>query len=478
MQNYPQAMQNEQLYDYHAEEIIIAFILINNENYDVLSQILNVSSFYNPLFQEAYKACDFLLAISKTADPHTVANQIRNSKPNLQTEKPIEDILLESVGKYLNSFALYNITQKAEFVQNLYQKREAIKAIQHFVPEIQSTSENTQEKIQALEEKLYHIMENKKSESFSTISEVFSGILNKIEHIKSHGTKLSIDTGYYDINNKISGWSKGDLIILAGRPSMGKTALAIGMALNAAQYVKKDQQSVAVFSLEMSSEQLVNRMIAVQTGVGSHKIASGMVSDGEFQVIINTMEEFSKIPIIIDDTPAITIPDLRTKIRRMKRKYNISFAIVDYLQLMRSSAKSKDNRVQEISDITQNLKAIAREFEIPIVALSQLSRNVESREDKRPQLQDLRDSGSIEQDADIVMFLYRESYYLERAMPSKENVESYNEWMAQNGERYLQIENTAEVIIAKHRNGPIGTALLRFDKETTRFDNLDTQHRK
>ncbi|MFT4967451.1 MAG: replicative DNA helicase [Candidatus Deianiraeaceae bacterium] len=465
-------MQNqaEQLYDYHSEEIVIAAILINNEYFDTISEFLTVDTFHNSLFREAYRVCQILISTSKTADPQTVAMYTQNANPNF--DSTVESVLLDAVGKYLNSLALYNISQKAQLLRNLYQKRESIKAIQDFVPSIQNKSEDTQATIQTLEDKLYHIMDTGSSESFSSLGEIFSGIVNKIQYIKDHGTRPSIDTGYYDINAKISGWSKGDLIILAGRPSMGKTALAIGMALKAAQYVKKDSQSVAVFSLEMSAEQLVNRMIAVQTGVGGHKIASGTVNDGEFQVVVNAMDEFTQIPIIIDDTPALTIPDLRTKIRRMKRKHNISFAIVDYLQLMRSSRNAKDNRVQEISEITQNLKAIAREFKIPIVALSQLSRNVESREDKRPQLQDLRDSGSIEQDADIVMFLYRESYYLERSMPSKENVEAYNKWMEENGEKYLKIENTAEVIIGKHRNGPIGTALLRFDKETTKFDNL------
>lgn len=468
-------MKNERdtLHDWHTEEVIIAFLFINNENYDIISQNLSAHCFYYQLFQETYKAIEILISMGKTADPQTVATYIKNTQ-KFDYERPIEDVLVEIANKYIHSFQLYNVEQKSVFLQSLYQKRETIKIIQGFIPDIQNSSNDTQENIQALEEKLYRIIENQSTDQITTLADVFANIVKKIDHIKTHGTKLSIDTGYHDINNKISGWSNGDLIILAGRPSMGKTALAIGMAMNAGRYLQNEKKSVAVFSLEMSSEQLVNRMIAVQTGVPSNKIASGMVNDAEFQAIMTEMPKFTQMPIIIDDTPALSIPELRAKVRRMKRKHNIAFAVVDYLQLMRSSSKSKENRVQEISDITQNLKSIAREFNIPIVALSQLSRNVESREDKRPQLQDLRDSGSIEQDADIVMFLYRESYYLERSMPSKENIESYNEWMAQNGEKYMQIEHTAEVIIAKHRNGPIGTALLRFDKETTRFENLST----
>lgn len=467
MQN--NAQSSLELYDVKTEELVFAFLCTNNERFDDISYILLPEAFLGDFHQEVYRAIHTLISIGKKAEPLSIQMQVVARKPEA-AEWNIASFLMGIISYYIGSFAMYNLVEKANHLRNLYQKREAINAVQNFIPAIQN--EETQPTIQALEEKLYHIMEASSSDGFATIGDIFSGIITKIEHIKEHGTRPSIDTGFHDINAKISGWSKGDLIILAGRPSMGKTALAIAMAMNSAKYLQKDGGAVAVFSLEMSAEQLVNRMIAVQTGVGGHKISSGMVTDGEFKTIVQSIEEFSQIPLIIDDTPAITIPDLRTKIRRMKRKHKIEFAVIDYLQLMRSSNKSKDNRVQEVSEITQNLKAIAREFKIPIVALSQLSRNVESREDKRPQLQDLRDSGSIEQDADIVMFLYRESYYLERTMPSQENLEAYNQWLEENSEKLSKIENLAEVIIAKHRNGPIGTALLRFDKDTTRFENL------
>lgn len=465
-------MQSEKqtdIYDIKAEELVIATLCVDNYKIDDLSHILSPSVFYNTFHQEVYRAITNLVAVSKNADPISIESTIISHKPEAKNWD-ISKKLMEMTAFYIGSFALYNIIEKAEHLRSLHQKREAIKAVQSFIPKIQN--EDTSLTIQELEDKLFHVMENVSDESFATVSDIFSGIIHKLENIKQHGTRPSIDTGYHDINAKISGWSDGDLIILAGRPSMGKTALAIGIAMNAAKNLQNDKKSVAVFSLEMSAEQLVNRMIAIYTGVGGHKIASGNLSNGEFENVMSVIDDFSQIPIIIDDTPAITISELRTRIRRMKRKHHINIAVVDYLQLMRSSHKLKENRVQEISEITQNLKAIAREFKIPIIALSQLSRGVESRDDKRPQLQDLRDSGSIEQDADIVMFLYREAYYLERTMPSEENKEAYAQWVATNGEHYEKIENIAEVIIAKHRNGPIGTALLRFDKSTTKFENL------
>lgn len=463
-------MQN----DISSEEILIAYILINNENFDSISAIISHEDFYSPLFQEVYKAISSIVAFGKIADPHTISSHINSKNPNFATEKPLPEILTEIVVRYANSIGLYDIKQKAQIIQILSRRRKAIKALQDFMPKISQASltENTNDIVEHLEEELFHIMEDKESRDFRTVSEVFAGITERLNFIKTNGTKPGIETGYHDLNQKLSGWHDGDLIILAGRPSMGKTALAIGMALNSAKAVQKHNKAVAVFSLEMSAEQLVNRMIASELGISGRQLASGNISDKEFQVLVNGMQSFGQIPIVIDDTPALTIQELRTKIRRMKRKHNVCFAVVDYLQLMRSSVRSKDNRVQEISEITQNLKAIAREFKIPLIALSQLSRSVESRDDKRPMLQDLRESGSIEQDADIVMFLYRESYYLERQKPSDVTDLSHPWYQTDEGKHLLDVTNLADLIIAKHRNGDIGTVQLYFDADLTKFSNL------
>jgi replicative DNA helicase len=461
-------------YDVFSEEVTIAYILINNENFDVISSILQWHDFYQPVFQEVYKAIASIIISNKIADPHTISSFVLNKNPNFQMEKPLIETLTDIVVKYATSVGLYDIKQKAEIIQTLSKRRQAIKAVQDFTPKIiqASLTEDTNNFVESLEEQLFHIMEDKESRDFKTIGEVFSGIKDRLEFIKKSGVKPGIDTGYHDLNQKLFGWHDGDLIILAGRPSMGKTALAIGMALNSAKAIQKNNKAVAVFSLEMSSEQLVNRMIAVELGISGRQLASGNISDAEFELLVNGMQSFGQIPIVIDDTPALTVHELRTKIRRMKRKHNIAFAVVDYLQLMRSSVKSKDNRVQEISEITQNLKAIAREFKIPLLALSQLSRSVESRDDKRPMLQDLRESGSIEQDADIVMFLYRESYYLERLRPSDVKDVSHAWYQTDEGRHLLDVHNLADLIIAKHRNGDIGTVQLHFDADKTKFSNL------
>jgi len=274
-----------------------------------------------------------------------------------------------------------------------------------------------------------------------------------------------------DLDKLLGGIQDSDLIILAGRPSMGKTALAINMALNIAMHFKENNKklSAGFFSLEMSSEQLASRMIAMQSGINAKKFRSGDFSKDDFSAIVKANKNLHDLNFFIDDTPALTISAIRTRARRMKRKNNLGVLFIDYLQLVRGSSSKSDNRVQEISEITQGLKAIAKELNIPVIALSQLSRAVEQREDKRPQLSDLRESGSIEQDSDIVMFIFREQYYTERKRP-KEGSKEHEKWITDMSECHSK----AEVIIAKQRHGPIGNVTIRFDADTTKFSNLST----
>ena len=271
---------------------------------------------------------------------------------------------------------------------------------------------------------------------------------------------------------------QSDLIILAGRPSMGKTALGVNIAVNACKFMnkdvteQKDKKAVGFFSLEMSSDQLASRILSMETSINAGKFRTGQLNDHEWEAVAMRSAEISKMPLFIDDTPALSISAIRTRARRMVRKHNLSLLIVDYLQLIRGvSARGQDNRVQEVSEITQGLKAIAKEFNIPVMALSQLSRAVEQREDKRPQLSDLRESGSIEQDADVVAFVYRDSYYHERKKPP-ETDPKFGEW----NQKMNELRHLAEVIIAKQRNGPVGSVNLFFDGEFTRFGNLDVYH--
>jgi replicative DNA helicase len=302
---------------------------------------------------------------------------------------------------------------------------------------------------------------------------------------KRKGTIIGVPTGLRDLDNLLGGLQDSDLLILAGRPSMGKTALATTIAYQAALRFQRDHEesdiaqkskpkSVGFFSLEMSAEQLANRVLAARSRVQSNRILRGDMTDEEFEKLLTADQELASLPCYIDDTPALTISALRTRARRLKRTQNLGLLVVDYLQLVRgSSASSQQNRVNEVSEITQGLKAIAKELNLPVIALSQLSRAVEQREDKRPQLSDLRESGSIEQDADVVMFVYREQYYVERKMPSDETSAEYAAW----NEHYQRVMNKAEVIIAKQRHGPIGHVLMQFQGEFARFHDLaDDDH--
>ena len=281
---------------------------------------------------------------------------------------------------------------------------------------------------------------------------------------------VGVPTGLTDLDLKLGGLHKSDLIILAGRPSMGKTALATNIAYHAAQNILKKQEksSVAFFSLEMSSEQLSTRILSEQARIKSDDIRKGKVTEEEINRYIETSRNIYNLPLYIDETPAITIATLSNRARRIKRLFGLSLIVVDYIQLMRSSSNKNDNRVQEISDITQGLKALAKELSVPVLALSQLSRAVEQRDDKQPQLADLRESGSIEQDADVVMFVYREEYYLERKQPKLGSIE-HAEWQS----KMNDINGLADIILGKQRHGPTGTVKVEFEGIYTKFKDLN-----
>ena len=281
---------------------------------------------------------------------------------------------------------------------------------------------------------------------------------------------VGVPTGLRDLDDRLGGLHQSDLIIIAGRPSMGKTALATNIAFNAASKLQdsKKKSTVAFFSLEMSSEQLSTRILSEQSRIKSNDIRRGKISEEQFDKFIETSKNISELPLFIDETPAISVAALSNRARRIKRIYGLDLIVVDYIQLMRA-VKTKDGRVQEISEITQGLKALAKELAVPVLALSQLSRAVEQRDDKKPLLSDLRESGSIEQDADVVMFVYREAYYLERKEPRPATVE-HAEWQAKMNE----VSNLAEIIIGKQRHGPTGNVSLEFEAMFTKF--RDTQN--
>ncbi len=333
------------------------------------------------------------------------------------------------------------------------------------------------DQIASAEHKLFELaMEGERESGFRAIHHSLTEAIKRTEKAyQNRGRVVGISTGFTDMDAMLGGMQPSDLVILAARPSMGKTALATNLAFNSAKFLAeiaekegKQTQSVGFFSLEMSAEQLATRILAFAAKLPSHKLTHGNLNGDEFSQLARTSQEISSLPFHIDDTPALTISALRTRARRLKRTQNLGMIVVDYLQLVRpSSSGNGNNRVQEVSEITQGLKAIAKELNVPVIALSQLSRAVEQREDKRPLLSDLRESGSIEQDADVVMFIYREEYYLGRSQPDINDEKKFSDWQA----RMDRAMNLAEVIIAKHRNGPIGTVRLQFNGNLTLFSN-------
>jgi replicative DNA helicase len=306
---------------------------------------------------------------------------------------------------------------------------------------------DTEEALDAAERAIFDVSQRRQTKDWTSMGEVLDKFFDQIDYLQQHrGDVVGVATGYSDMDQMTGGLQRSDLIILAARPSMGKTSLALGMAYGAAVVHKR---TVGIFSLEMSAEQLVQRILSMETGVDSHRLRLGQIDDNEWEKISRAFGRLSEAPMYVDDSSSSSIMDVRSKARRLQAEQGLDLIIVDYLQLM--SGRRTENRVQEISEISRGLKGLARELNVPVVALSQLSRAVESRSDHRPMLSDLRESGSIEQDADIVMFIYREDKYEEDS----------------------EKKGIAEIIIAKHRNGPVGSVNLRFFDRTARFADLE-----
>ena len=473
-------INNGVFYNLSAEAEVLGGLMFDNNSINYVSEFLKKNHFYSPLHALIYETIESLINRRRVAEPMTIANNL-SSNPHFLEAGGV-NYLFNITKRYAESSFTINLTDRAKLIEGLYLERKLLDILKNAKEDLtKNKSEEAKERVEKLEKALFDLTEEAEREKggFATLSNLIDFSIAHIKKAKEMGGIRGIPSAFSEVDSLISGFQKSDLVIVAGRPSMGKTSFAIGVAINAAQFVmeqtakkKEEPGVVAVFSLEMASEQLATRILSVFSGVNSGRLLSGDVYSEEIKELVKTAETFKNLPIYIDDTPAITISTLRTRARRLKKQSGLKMIVVDYLQLLRASSSKNENRVQEVSEITQGLKAIAKELNVPVIALSQLSRNVESREDKRPQLQDLRESGSIEQDADIVMFLYREEYYLERTRPNRSNNEAFARWEAENGQKLKNVENKAEIIVAKHRNGPVGTAKLRFEKETTKFENL------
>jgi len=477
-------------HNYEAEQALLGAVLTNNRALEKVAEFLRAEHFADPVHGRIYESCQALAARNQIANPVTLKTYMGND-PGL-TEMGGDAYLARLAGA---AVTIINAEDYGRLIFDLHLRRELIAVGEDMVndafePEI---DDSATAQIEIAEKKLFELATAGQAEGgFRPFKASVLAAIELAEAAHKREGKLSgVTTGLRDMDKKLGGLHKSDLLILAGRPSMGKTALATNMAFNAAKACRwetsptgekkcTDGAVVAFFSLEMSADQLATRILAERCEINSHKIRQGEMSHEEFERLVVAAQELHDLPLYIDDTPALSVSAVRTRSRRLARTHGLGMVVIDYLQLLQgTSGKRSENRVQEISDITRSLKALAKELQIPVLALSQLSRAVEQREDKRPQLADLRESGSIEQDADVVMFVYREQYYLERAEPGRRPEEAedkfnqrYEDWHKRLGE----VTNTAEAIIAKQRHGPVGAVRLFFDGQYTRFGDLDNWH--
>ncbi len=450
-----------------AEQSVIGSILVSNEIFDEINTIISSTNFYDPMHQKIFGAIENLIYKGMLANPITLKNYFSDEKDDLNIPE-----YLVKITKF--STATRQATEYSRIIYDMFVRRELIKISEETIDTAKLNDLNIsgQNIIENSERQLFDLAEKG---SFNSSLIKFDEAMKQTIEMASAAYKneegiVGVPTGLKDLDDRLGGLHQSDLIIIAGRPSMGKTALATNIAFNAAQKLQDSgkKSSIAFFSLEMSSEQLSTRILAEQSRIKSNDIRRGRISDEQFDKFIETSKNISELPLYIDETPAISIAAMSNRARKIKRLYGLDMIVVDYIQLMRGTFNNKDGRVQEISEITQGLKAMAKELSIPVVALSQLSRAVEQRDDKKPQLSDLRESGSIEQDADVVMFVYREAYYLERKEPRPATVE-HAEWQAKMNE----VSNLAEIIIGKQRHGPTGNVMLEFEAMFTKFK--DTQ---
>ena len=469
-------------YNLDAEQALLGAILFDNEIYYRVSNYLKAEHFYDPVHQMIYASCEKLIISGRLASPVTLNNYL--------SDNPALGEL--GGGQYLSDLATNvpstaGAADYAQMVFDLAVSRGLVRLGSEMIDRARGSDidDDPQEQVQSAEAELYKLAETGKyGGGFTRFDEALAEAINVASAAFERGGGLAgVSSGLLDLDRKLGGLHKSDLLILAGRPSMGKTALATNIAVNAARAYKPELQPdgtikagdgavVGLFSLEMSADQLAGRILSEFSKIPSDRIRRGDVDQADFDRIYEASRELSELPLFIDDTGGISIAQLAARARRLKRQHNLGMLVVDYLQLVTGSKKTGEGRVQEISEITMGLKSLAKELEIPVIALSQLSRQVEQRDDKRPQLSDLRESGSIEQDADVVMFVYREEYYLSRTEP-REGTPEHIEWQTQMSE----VHGTAEVVIGKQRHGPIGTVKLSFDANTVKFGNLANPER-
>jgi len=451
-----------------AEQALIGSVLVNNDIIDEISSIVSSNKFFDPFHRKIYEVIESLNNKGMIANPITLKNFFENDEG------------LKEVGgvDYLVKLTRFSSSTRqaidyAKIIHETYVKRELITISDNINEEAKDDKEEKTSEgiIEGAEQSLFQLAERGNfSQSYMKFNLALDQTIQMATlAMKSDQGIVGVPTGLTDLDEKLGGLHKSDLVIIAGRPSMGKTALATNIAYYAAKKIHENNEktSVAFFSLEMSSEQLSTRILSEQSRIQSNDIRRGKATEEQLNRYIETSRNIYDLPLYIDETPAITISSLSNRARRMKRLFGLNLIVVDYIQLMRTASKRNDGRVQEISEITQGLKALAKELSVPVLALSQLSRAVEQRDDKIPQLSDLRESGSIEQDADVVMFVYREQYYLEKKQPKLGSIE-HAEWQS----KMNDILGQADIIIGKQRHGPTGNVQVEFEGQFTKFKDL------
>ncbi|MFH1157708.1 MAG: replicative DNA helicase [Pseudomonadota bacterium] len=472
---YRVAPHNEEV-----EQALLGALLVSNKALEKVSDFLRAEHFFNPVHGRIYDAIFKFAERGQDASPITLKSFFEKDA----------DLSHVGGGQYLSDLAsgIISVVSVGDYGRTVYELhllRALIAMGEDVVNDAYShdIDLNAHQQIEQTEKRLFDLATaGDYRGGFIAFRESLTRAIKQAEvAYQREGLVTGVTTGFLDLDKKLGGLQRSDLVILAGRPAMGKSALATNIAFNAARsYVEhhaKEGAVVGFFSLEMSAEQLATRILADLSGVASDKIRRGEVRDTDFHKFVEASQALSQVPLFFDDTAALTISAIRTRARRLQRQHKLGMIVIDYLQLIQGSGRNtSDNRVQEISEITRGLKALAKELDVPVLALSQLSRAVEQRDNKRPQLSDLRESGSIEQDADVVMFIYREEYYLERDEPGRrpeENDDKFNARYEDWQRRMESSHNVAECIVAKQRHGPIGTIKLHFEGEFTRFSNLE-----
>lgn len=428
-----------------AERSVLGSMIMDGDAVEVASEILSGEDFYSRQYGVVFDAILELYRSNTEVDAVTL--QAKLAEKNLPPESCSMEFIEGLVAEVPTSA---NIRSYAKIVSEKAMLRRLIKSSEEIEQDCYAGTESVDVIMDGAEKRIFDLTQRRGISEFTPISEIVMNAIEKIQEASMlEGNITGVSTGFTDLDNQLAGLQPADLILIAARPSMGKTALALNMGEYAALH---DHRCVAIFSLEMSKEQLTNRLISMESHVDAQKLRTGDLTDAEWTEVLNSADEIGRSSLIIDDTPAITVAEMRTKCRKYKSEHNLELVLIDYLQLMTGSGSktSSDSRQQEVSEISRQLKSLARELHVPIVALSQLSRAVESRPNHRPMLSDLRESGAIEQDADVVMFIYRDDYY----NPDTEK------------------KGVAEIIVAKQRNGPIGTVELSWQPQFTKFANL------